>query len=96
MKVNLTVGLKDLMGKEIVDNNGAPIMLNKFVANQIMMEKADNDVMARWDLANRLNAADGEMEIGENEKSIIKKTCEGGNMTILVAGQILKIVNNAK
>ena len=96
MKVNLTVGLKDLMGKEIVDNSGAPIMLNKFVANQIMMGEARDEVLARWDIANRLNVAEGEIEIGENDKKIIKEACESGKMTVLVAAQILSIINNAK
>lgn len=95
MKVILTTPLKDLMGNDVVNERGDKIILSKFLANQIMLEKAESEVMARWDLANKLNTADGELEIGENEKAIIKKCCEGGNMTILVAGQILKIINNA-
>lgn len=96
MKMNLAVGLVDLNGNEVINENGKKIILSKFLANQIMLEEAKEEVMARWDLANKLNTAEGEIEIGENEKSIIKKACEGGRMTILVAGQILKIVNNAK
>lgn len=96
MKVNLTVGLKDLMGKEIVDNNGAPIMLNKFVANQIVSEEAKENVLQRFELAMKLNVAEGEIEITDSEKEIIKKVCEAGRMTILIAAQILSIINNAK
>lgn len=96
MKLNLAVGLVDLNGNEVINEKGEKIILSKFLANQIMLEEAKEEVMARWDLANKLNTAEGEIEIGENEKSIIKKACEGGRMTILVAGQILKIVNNAK
>jgi hypothetical protein len=96
MKVNLTVGLKDLAGKEIVDNNGTAIMLNKFVANQIVSEEAKENVLQRFELAMKLNVAEGEVEITESEKEIIKKVCEAGRMTILIAAQILSIINNAK
>lgn len=96
MKVNLTVGLKDLMGKEIVDNNSTAIMLNKFVANQIVSEEAKENVLQRFELAMKLNVAEGEIEITDSEKEIIKKVCEAGRMTILIAAQILSIINNAK
>ena len=96
MKVNLAVGLKDLAGKEIVDNSGAPIMLNKFVANQIVSEEAKENVLQRFELAMKLNVAQGEIEITDSEKEIIKKVCEAGRMTILIAAQILSIINNAK
>ena len=96
MKANLTIGLKDLTGNEVVNERGEVIILSKLLANQIMMGEAQDEVMAKWDLANKLNNANGEIDLGENEKQIIKKTCEGGRMTILVAGQIMKIINNAK
>lgn len=96
MKVNLTVGLKDLNGTEVVNERGEKIILSKFVANQIMMGEARDEVLARWDIANRLNVAEGEIEIGENDKKIIKEVCEGGRMTVLIAAQILTIINNAK
>lgn len=96
MKMNLTVGLKDLAGNEVKDASGASILLNKFVANQIVSEEAKENVMQRFELAMKLNVADGEIEITESEKEIIKKVCEGGRMTILIAAQILSIINNAK
>lgn len=95
MKVNLTVGLKDLAGKEVI-NGGERIILSKFVANLIVSDEAKENILQRWELANKLNVADGEVEITESEKEIIKKVCESGRMTILFAAQILSIINNAK
>jgi len=60
MKANLTVGLKDLTGKEIVDANGEKILLNKFIANQIVSEEAKENVMQRFELAMKLNVAEGD------------------------------------
>ena len=96
MKANLTIGLKDLNGNEVRNERGEVIILSKLLANQIMMSEAQDEVMAKWDLANKLNNASGEIELGENEKQIIKKACESGRMTILAAGPILSIINNAK
>lgn len=96
MKANLTVGLKDLTGKEIVDANGEKILLNKFIANQIVSEEAKENVMQRFELAMKLNVAEGEIEIKGSEKEIIKKVCESGRMTVLIAAQVMSIINNAK
>jgi hypothetical protein len=96
MKVNLTVGLKDLAGKEIKDAQGNAILLNKQLANLIVAEEAKENVLQRFELAMKLNVAEGEVEITESEKQIIKAICEGGKMTILFAAQILSIINNAK
>lgn len=96
MKMNLTVSLKDLAGKEVVDIKGTVIMLNKLVANQIVNEEARENILQRFELAMKLNVAEGEIEITDSEKEIIKKVCEGGRMTILSAAQTLSIINNAK
>lgn len=96
MKVNLTIGLKDLMGNEIKDAQGASILLNKQLANLIVAEEAKENILQRFELAMKLNFADGEVEITESEKQIIKGICESGKMTILFAAQILGIINNAK
>lgn len=95
MKMNLTVGLKDLNGKEIVSPNGEQVLLNKQLANLIIAEEAKENVLQRFELAMKLNVADGEIEITESEKEIIKRICESGKMTVLFAAQILQIVNNS-
>lgn len=97
MKVNLCVALKNLAGQDVVDQGKEKVMLNKFVAEAIALEEAkDGNVLQKSELADKLYNATGEIEIAESEKEIIKKTCEGGRMTVLLAAQILKIVNNAK
>lgn len=96
MKMNLAVGLCDLNGKEIVGPNGEKLLLCKQIANLLVAEEAKENVLQRFELAMKLNVAEGEIEITDSEKEIIKKLCEGGKMTILIAAQILKIVNDAK
>lgn len=96
MKVNLTVGLKDLAGKEIVDVNGEKMLLNKQLANIIVSEEAKENALQKFELAMKLSAADGEIEITESEKEIIKRVCESGKLTVLFSAQILQIINNAK
>lgn len=96
MKVNLTVGLKDLAGEEIRDAEGNAILLNKQLANLIVSAEAKENVLQRFELAMKLNVAEGEIEITESEKQIIKSICEDGRMTILMAAQILGVINNAK
>lgn len=96
MKVNLTIGLKDLSGKEITDAAGEKILLNKFIANQIISEEAKENILQRYELAMKLNVADGEIEIQDSEKEIIKKVCENGRMSVLIAAQVLSTINNAK
>ena len=96
MKANLAVGLKDLSGKEIKDAQGNGILLSKQLANLIVAEEAKENVLQRFELAMKLNIAEGEIEITESEKQIIKFICEAGKMTILFAAQILSIINNAK
>ena len=95
MKANLAVGLKDLMGNEI-KNGEEKVLLSKQLANLIVAEEAKENVLQRFELAMKLNVADGEMEITDSEKEIIKKVCESGRMTVLFAAQILSIINNAK
>lgn len=96
MKVNLSVGLRDLNGVEIKDAKGESILINKQIANILVSEEAKENVLQRFELAMKLNVAEGEIEITESEKEIIKKICEGGRMAVLMAGQILPIINNAK
>lgn len=96
MKMNLAVGLKDLNGTEIKDAQGKAILLNKQLANLIVSEEAKENVLQRFELAMKLNVAEGEIEVTDSEKEIIKKVCEGGKMTVLFAAQIMQIINNVK
>ena len=96
MKANLTVGLKDLTGKDVINDNGEKFLLNKFLANHIISQKAEDNAMQCYELAMKLHAAKDEIEIAESEKEIIKKVCKTSGITVLISAQILSIINNAK
>ena len=96
MKVNLSVYLKDLAGNDVIDARGEKIMLSKFLANGIIGEEAKDKPMEKYELADKLYNTDGEVDIKESEKEIIKKFCESGKLTVIIAAQILIIINNAK
>lgn len=96
MKVNLAVYLKDLAGNDVIDARGEKIMLSKFLANGIISEEAKDKPMEKFELADKLYNASGEVDIKESEKETIKKFCESGKITVLIAAQILVIINNAK
>ena len=96
MKMNLTVSLKGLDGKAILNESNYPVMLNQQLANMIVAEEAKENILQRYELAMKLNVAENEIEITESEKQIIKGVCEGGRVTVLFAAQVLGIINNAK
>jgi predicted aspartyl protease len=80
-----------------MDARGEKILLNKFIANQIISEEAKGDrAMQMYELAMKLNTAESEIDITESEKEIIRTVCGNGKMTVLIAAQILTIINNPK
>lgn len=96
MKVNFTQKAMALNGEPLKDR-GEEIWLNKTLAGTIMMQEAkDNTTLQKYILATKLFNADGEIDIDESEKSIIKEICEKGGMMVIIAAQILTILNNCK
>jgi hypothetical protein len=49
--------------------------------------------MEKYELCHKLYTAESEVEIKDSEKEYIKAACEGQGMTIMVAAQILKLIN---
>lgn len=95
MKVNFTTKALALNGEPLKER-GEEIWLNKTLAGVIMMQEAkDNTTMQKFELATKLFSAQGEIEITESEKVIIKEVCEKGGMMVLLAAQILLLLNNA-
>ena len=93
MRVNLAQAVLGLNGKPAKEN-GEIVIMSKVVANSLVMQEVkDNLVMQRYELATKLFEADGEIEIAESERELIKKTCESG-MLVLIAAQVLLIINN--
>ena len=56
-KVNLTIALTDLQGKEIKNNKGENLLLNKEVATLLVMKEAKENIRQRYELAQKLNNA---------------------------------------
>lgn len=96
MKMNFTTRAIALNGEPLKER-GEEIWLNKTLAGVIMMQDAsDATVMQKYELATRLYQAEGEMEISESEKNIIKGICENGKLPVIIAAQILMVVGNAR
>lgn len=95
-KVNLTIALTDLQGKEIKNNKGESILLNKEVATLLVMKEAKENILQRFELAQKLNKATGEVEVSDSEIELIKGALNGGGVTVLLAAQILQAIANAK
>lgn len=95
-KVNLTIALTDLGGKEIKNNKGEDILLNKEVATLLVMKEAKENILQRFELAQKLNKATGEVEVSDSEIELIKGALNGGGVTVLLAAQVLQAIANAK
>lgn len=96
MKMKFGV-LKGLDGKELKTGNEI-VLIDKSLANLIANDIArDNTTMQKYELATKLfNANNTEIEISESEKEIIRSTASSGNISVLLAAQILNVINNAK
>ena len=91
-KIDFTKSLIDLDGKEVIDNN-APMTFKSIVSRLLAMCKADDKVMERWELAQRIYKSEGEMEITPSQVLLIKNAIKESNLTTLVAGQIYHLLN---
>jgi hypothetical protein len=95
MKVNLTKAVIGLDGNPVKER-GEVLMMNKVLANALVIQDSVDDPMHKYELATKLYEASGEIEIAESEKALIKKVCESGQLLVLIAAQILIIINNSK
>lgn len=95
-KVNLTIALTDLQGKEIKNNKGESLLLNKEVATLLVMKEAKENIRQRYELAQKLNNATGEVEISGSEIDLINESLKSGGVTVLLAAQVLQAIANAK
>lgn len=95
-KVDLAVALTDLQGNAIKNNKGENILLNKEVATLLVMKEAKENIRQRYELAQKLNSAKGEVEISGSEIDLINESLKGGGVTVLCAAQVLQAIANAK
>ena len=91
-KIDFTKPLLDLEGKEVIDNN-APMTFKGIVSRMLAMCKADDKVMERWELAQRIYKSEDELEITPSQILLIKNAIKESNLTTLVAGQIYHLLN---
>ena len=70
-KIDFTKSLLDFDGKEVIDNN-APMTFKGIVSRILAMCKADDKVMERWELAQRIYKSEGEMEITPSQILLVK------------------------
>lgn len=95
-KVDLAVALTDLQGNAIKNSKGENILLGKEVATLLVMKEAKENILQRFELAQKLNKAEGEVEITDSEIELIKGALNGGGVTVLCAAQVLQAIANAK
>ena len=91
-KIDFTKSLLDFDGKEVIDNN-APMTFKSIVSRTLAMCKADDKVMERWELGQRIYKSEGEREISASQMLLIKSAIKESNLTTLVAGQIYHLLN---
>ena len=91
-KIDFTKSLIDFDGKEVIDNN-APMTFKSIVSRLLAMCKADDKVMERWELAQRIYKSEGEIEITPSQILLVKNAIKESNLTTLVAGQIYHLLN---
>ena len=91
-KIDFTKSLIDFDGKEVIDNN-APMTFKGIVSRLLAMCKADDKVMERWELAQRIYKSEGELEITPSQILLIKNAIKESNLTTLVAGQVYHLLN---
>ena len=91
-KIDFTKSLLDFDGKEVIDNN-APMTFKGIVSRLLAMCKADDKVMERWELAQKIYKSEGELEITPSQTMLIQNAIKESNLTTLVAGQIYHLLN---
>ena len=96
-KVNMAITLTDLRGKEVKSQQGKKVFINETVADLLASKEAkDNTVLQRFELAQKLSNAAGDIEISDSEIELIKEVILDGRITVLLAARILQIINNIK
>ena len=91
-KIDFTKSLIDFDGKEVIDNN-APMTFKSIVSRLLAMCKADDKVMERWELAQRIYNSSGEIDITPSQIMLIQNALKESSLTTLVGGQIYHLLN---
>ena len=91
-KIDFTKALIDFDGREIIDNE-APMTFKSIISRLLAMCKADDKVMERWELAQRIYNSSGEIDITPSQIMLIQNALKESSLTTLVGGQIYHLLN---
>lgn len=91
-KIDFTKALIDFDGREIIDND-VPMTFKSIISRLLAMCKADDKVMERWELAQRIYNSSGEIDITPSQIMLIQNALKESPLTTLVGGQIYHLLN---
>ena len=91
-KIDFTKALIDFDGREIIDND-VPMTFKSNVSRLLAMCKADDKVMERWELAQRIYNSSGEIDITPSQIMLIQNALKESSLTTLVGGQIYHLLS---
>ena len=91
-KIDFRKALIDFDGREIIDND-VPMTFKSIISRLLAMCKADDKVMERWELAQRIYNSSGEIDITPSQIMLIQNALKESSLTTLVGGQIYHLLN---
>ena len=91
-KIDFTKALIDFDGREIIDND-VPMTFKSIISRLLAMCKADDKVMERWELAQRIYNSSGEIDITPSQIMLIQNALKESSLTTIVGGQIYHLLN---
>lgn len=91
-KIDFTKALIDFDGREIIDND-VPMTFKSIISRLLAMCKADDKVMERWELAQRIYSSSGEIDVTPSQIMLIQNALKESSLTTLVGGQIYHLLN---
>ena len=91
-KIDFTKSLIDFDGREIIDNE-VPMTFKSIISRLLAMCKADDKVMERWELAQRIYNSSGEIAVTPSQIMLIQNALKESSLTTLVGGQIYHLLN---
>lgn len=91
-KIDFTKALIDFDGREIIDND-IPMTFKSIISRLLAMCKADDKVMERWELAQRIYNSSGEIDVTPSQIMLIQNALKESSLTTLVGGQIYHLLN---
>jgi len=88
-KINFKVGLKNIKGKVLKDNEKnvtlEDISINALLGNYKDENIDGNEKLKRFNLATRINEANGELELENDDVTLIKDVIAKGYSTLVTA-----------